>query len=65
MVLRPIATRGVPGTQGFMCEDVVPNKDAFVSGPMFTVRRMVRFAMKHGMCTRHVEGKIYYSSWYN
>lgn len=64
MWLRAIRTADVPGTQGFMCSKVVPLKDAWGEEKSHRVPRLDAFAMRHGLCKRHVAGATYYNSWY-
>jgi hypothetical protein len=65
MILQEIDTKPVPGTEGFMCCEVVPVKDSFKPDARpFKARQSQDFALNYGYCKRHVDGANYYNSWY-
>lgn len=65
--LRGIRTAAVPGTSGFMCENVVPLQDAFMeTGALIKAPASAvdGFRVRYAWAKRHVDGKTYYESWY-
>lgn len=68
---RGIRTAAVPGTSGFMCQNVVPLPNAFLEDGVDNLIKAPAsgadgFKFHHGRrwATRHVDGKTYYQSWY-
>lgn len=71
--LRNIGSKSVPGSSGFMCEHVIPVKDAFITGNMAeTITKRIKsnyngdpsFSMDFGSLTLTTENSSHYSSWY-
>jgi hypothetical protein len=74
VVIREIASKGVEGTQGFMCEDVVPMKGVFTGEPITKIVKVRVWSGKvsygfggkydHGHLSPTNETTKHYSSWY-
>lgn len=79
VVIRRIASKGVPGTQNFMSEDVVPQKDVFLTGDRYgePLKRIVQVRVWGGVVSYGVRGyydhghlsptteiEQHYNSWY-
>lgn len=58
VVIRRIASKGVPGTQSFMSEDVVPQKDVFLTGDRYgePLKRIVQVRVWGGVVSYGVRG---------
>jgi hypothetical protein len=64
VAIRQIAAQTVPGTEGFMCENVRPVPDQFTGEPITKRIGTCGINMKHGIATPCEPGSQHYSSWY-
>jgi len=63
-IIRPIAGESIPGTGGFMSEQVRPVKNSFTGDPMRKIIRAGGIAMDYGCASITSENSSHYHSWY-